>query len=720
MQVFVDDAAPPRTHASSSRKVLKTLAPNVQGQQQAASKASPAESATAAAVSDELFENRALLHRVLREKQQLLARCTQQEVALRAAAAHESALTAELAEMESTIAGLAAANAANTRRPVNHLAMAAAPTKQDEAPAPAALHPPSPLPVETLAAAAHAAAAHAVAAREAQAQEAIERQAREAVERALLARSRECEELELRARFKEAQLEHQLSQVARREKELSSYCRQAAQQPQHPPLMLSPAAMSPSLSEPVDMIAAAIATAAAAFLSAAPPPPSDAMPEAAAAPAPLPLPPPPPPPPHASSLAVHRPGAVPSIPAWRQGQRRASAPAAMSSGSSGTRALASPNRQASISAMSSGSSGRMPPSGSCWSHASSIDSLPPSLSAGSRPSSHPSSRTTSPSRPATTRPGSLPCSRAPSPGASRLPSPMHSARLPSPARPASPAGTGLSMGLCSAGVGSTTSASSLRSDLRRLQLLEREAARQQWQPPPRREGRACVSTTASTAVPSAVPNAPLLAHPHARRGLNASLDSSSQSAVPSAVHVPNSRSPSVESSPRARPLTSRELQVPAPFDLHAEARASDHVPPRPAATASAAEEAGFLDTPSSAAALAKIPSDVLAMVARAVGHQLEKEEADVLAIVARVVGQQIGVEKHASHLEREAEAEAMAAADVAAEEAADAAAAAAVAGERAVAPAAPDKMKAPPPPVALDYARAQPVPPAWRSSRQAR
>lgn len=299
---------------------------------------------------------------------------------------------------------------------------------------------------------------------------------------------------------------------------------------------------------------------------------------------------------------------------------------------------------------------------------------------------------------------------------------MHSARLPSPARPASPAGTGLSMGLCSAVVGSTTSASSLRSDLRRLQLLEREAARQQWQPPPRREGRACVSTTASTAVPSAVPNAPLLAHPHARRGLNASLDSSSQSAVPSAVHVPNSRSPSVESSPRARPLTSRELQVPAPFDLHAEARhperavPSDHVPPRPA---SAAEEAGFLDTPSSAAALAKIPSDVLAMVARAVGHQLEKEEADVLAIVARVVGQQMGVEKHAGHLEREAEAEAMAAADVAAEEAADAAAAA-VAGERAVAPAAPDKMKAPPPPVALDYARAQPVPPAWRSSRQAR
>jgi hypothetical protein len=287
------------------------------------------------------------------------------------------------------------------------------------------------------------------------------------------------------------------------------------------------------------------------------------------------------------------------------------------------------------------------------------------------------------------------------------------------------------MGLCSAVVGSTTSASSLRSDLRRLQLLEREAARQQWQPPPRREGRACVSTTASTAVP----NAPLLAHPHARRGLNASLDSSSQSAVPSAGVAPNNRSPSVESSPRARPLTSRELQVPAPFDLHAEARhperavASDHVPPRPAATASAAEEAGILDTPSSAAALAKIPSDVLAMVARAVGHQLEKEEADVLAIVARVVGQQIGVEKHAghqmdlekhaSHLEREAEAEAMAAADVAAEEAADAAAAA-VAGERAVAPAAPDKMKPPPPPVALDYARAQPVPPAWRSSRQAR
>jgi hypothetical protein len=296
----------------------------------------------------------------------------------------------------------------------------------------------------------------------------------------------------------------------------------------------------------------------------------------------------------------------------------------------------------------------------------------------------------------------------------RLPSP-NSARLPSPARPASPAGTGLSMGLCSAGVGSTTSASSLRSDLRRLQLLEREAARQQWQPPPRREGRACVSTTASTAVP----NAPLLAHPHARRGLNASLDSSSQSAVPSAGVAPNNRSPSVESSPRARPLTSRELQVPAPFDLHAEARASDHVPPRPAATASAAEEAGILDTPSSAAALAKIPSDVLAMVARAVGHQLEKEEADVLAIVARVVGQQIGVEKHAGHLEREAEAEAMAAADVAAEEAADAAAAA-VAGERAVAPAAPDKMKPPPPPVALDYARAQPVPPAWRSSRQAR
>jgi hypothetical protein len=108
------------------------------------------------------------------------------------------------------------------------------------------------------------------------------------------------------------------------------------------------------------------------------------------------------------------------------------------------------------------------------------------------------------------------------------------------------------------------------------------------------------------------------------------------------------------------------------------------------------------------------------MVARAVGHQLEKEEADVLAIVARVVGHQIGLEKHAGHLEREAEAEAMAAADVAAEEAADAAAAAAVAGERAVAPAAPDKMKPPPPPVALDYARAQPVPPAWRSSRQAR
>lgn len=297
---------------------------------------------------------------------------------------------------------------------------------------------------------------------------------------------------------------------------------------------------------------------------------------------------------------------------------------------------------------------------------------------------------------------------------------MHSARLPSPARPASPAGTGLSMGLCSAGVGSTTSASSLRSDLRRLQLLEREAARQQWLPPPRREGRACVSTTASTAVPSAVPSAPLLAHPHARRGLNASLDSSSQSAIPSAGLAPNNRSPSVESSPRARPLTSRELQVPAPFDLHAEARASDHVPPRPAATASAAEEAGILDTPSSAAALAKIPSDVLAMVARAVGHQLEKEEADVLAIVARVVGQQMGVEKHAGHLEREAEAEAMAAADVAAEEAADAAAAAAVAGERAVAPAAPDKMKPPPPPVALDYARAQPVPPAWRSSRQAR
>ena len=60
----------------------------------------------------------------------------------------------------------------------------------------------------------------------------------------------------------------------------------------------------------------------------------------------------------------------------------------------------------------------------------------------------------------------------------------------------------------------------------------------------------------------------------------------------------------------------------------------------------------------------------------------------------------------------------MAAADVAAEEAADAAADAAAAG-RVVAPAAPDKMK-PPPPVALDYARAQPVPPAWRSSRQAR
>ena len=296
MQVFVDDsAAPPSTHAWSSRKVLNTLAPNVQGHQQTASKSSSAESAKAAAVSDELFENRALLHRVLREKQQLLARCTQQEVALRAAAAHESALTAELTEMESTIAGLAAAAAAID------LAMAAAPAKQDEAPAPAALHPPSPLPMETLAAAAHAAAAHAVAAREAQAQEAIERQAREAVERALLARSRECEELELRARFKEAQLEHQLAQVAMREKELSSYCWQAAQQPQP---MVSPAAMSPSLSEPVDMIAAAIATAAAAFLSAAPPPPSDAMPAAAAAP-----PPPPPPPPHASSLAVHRPGA---------------------------------------------------------------------------------------------------------------------------------------------------------------------------------------------------------------------------------------------------------------------------------------------------------------------------------------------------------------------------------------------------------------------------
>ena len=294
MQVFVDDsAAPPSTHAWSSRKVLNTLAPNVQGHQQTASKSSSAESAKAAAVSDELFENRALLHRVLREKQQLLARCTQQEVALRAAAAHESALTAELTEMESTIAGLAAAAAAID------LAMAAAPAKQDEAPAPAALHPPSPLPMETLAAAAHAAAAHAVAAREAQAQEAIERQAREAreaqaqeaierqareaVERALLARSRECEELELRARFKEAQLEHQLAQVAMREKELSSYCWQAAQQPQP---MVSPAAMSPSLSEPVDMIAAAIATAAAAFLSAAPPPPSDAMPAAAAAPPP--------------------------------------------------------------------------------------------------------------------------------------------------------------------------------------------------------------------------------------------------------------------------------------------------------------------------------------------------------------------------------------------------------------------------------------------------
>ena len=127
----------------------------------------------------------------LREKQQLLARCTEQEIALRAVHANEATLKHEIADMEAVVEGMARLSCA-----------------MPQAPRAGSMAGPTP----------SACAAEEGALREAQ--------AREALERALVERSRECEELDLRARFKEAALQHQLAECALRERELASYRRQ--------------------------------------------------------------------------------------------------------------------------------------------------------------------------------------------------------------------------------------------------------------------------------------------------------------------------------------------------------------------------------------------------------------------------------------------------------------------------------------------------------------
>ena len=58
--------------------------------------------------SAELQENRALLHRVLREKQQLLARCTEQESQLKSARVEAGLYRAEIAALEKRLVAPAA------------------------------------------------------------------------------------------------------------------------------------------------------------------------------------------------------------------------------------------------------------------------------------------------------------------------------------------------------------------------------------------------------------------------------------------------------------------------------------------------------------------------------------------------------------------------------------------------------------------------------------
>ena len=256
-QVFIDDvcAATAATAPSGAKSYPQKPVPQPQLQPPVTeSNSEPQQQPPVAESNSELQENRALLHRVLREKQQLLVRCCEQQRALKAAAAHTTILQDEVASLEAELgvalqtrqasvvlptatkdqlpgrgeAGLTTGASppvsASPPPPGSCAGMAQPAAAPPAAAPPAAALPPAAYPAAAYPAAACPAATYPAAACLAEDRAAttvmavatdaqrrlIEETAREALERALVGRSRECEELELCVRFKEAALQHQV------------------------------------------------------------------------------------------------------------------------------------------------------------------------------------------------------------------------------------------------------------------------------------------------------------------------------------------------------------------------------------------------------------------------------------------------------------------------------------------------------------------------------
>ena len=172
--------------------------------------------------SAELMENRALLHRVLREKQQLLARCFEQERIITAAAANEASLTAELTAMEELLVEVLHRVASEAPAPTRMTAAEPLPSPLAGATA-SSIRPESGPSLQCTMTLPQPQPSQVVGAHELEGEEST----RDSLARALVARSLECEELAVSARFKEAALQRQLAESALRDAELTAYRRQA-------------------------------------------------------------------------------------------------------------------------------------------------------------------------------------------------------------------------------------------------------------------------------------------------------------------------------------------------------------------------------------------------------------------------------------------------------------------------------------------------------------